>query len=206
MRLDNFKLPFLLCVTATLLATFAVSLPAESGKKQIKIDLGTRRAATALLTGTYPEKWTARAGGPKAPKFLTWPIPGRPIGRGFGSNNGRHLAVDITAPIGTEVHAAAQGMVGYADDGVKGYGNLMMIVHPGGWVTLYAHLNGFKAKPGQLISRGQVVALTGNTGISKGPHLHTALLINGKPADPIPYMRNVPKRRMASLFSIGPFL
>ena len=196
-------LPLIVCVTAALLATATISVPAVSAKKRPPVEIGTRRAATALLIGTFPKRWTEKAGGSTPPKFLTWPIPGRPIGRGYGSNNGKHLAVDITAPEGTAVRAAAQGIVGYADNGVKGYGNLMMVVHPGGWVTLYAHLSGFKARAGQRISRGQTIALTGNTGISKGPHLHTALLINGKPVDPIPYMRDVPKRRVARLFHFG---
>lgn len=181
-------------------ATFTEPMPAWSGKKTVQIELGSRQAATALLTGKFPQKWITRAGGTSPLKSLVWPLPGRFIGRGFGSDNGRHLAVDITAPVGTKVHAAGQGLVGYADDAVKGYGKLLMIVHPGGWVTLYAHLSAFKVRAGQLISRGQTVALTGNTGISKGPHLHTALLINGVPKDPIPYMKYVPQRRVAGLF------
>jgi murein DD-endopeptidase MepM/ murein hydrolase activator NlpD len=196
----NFRVPFFLLVAAAVVSMVVVPVPASSGKKPVQIDIGTRRAATALLTGTFPKRWAVRAGGSIPPKSLTWPIPGHHLGRGFGSDHGRHLAMDITAPVGTKVHAAEQGIVGYADDGVKGYGKLMMIVHPGGWVTLYAHLSRFKAKPGQLISRGQVVALTGNTGISKGPHLHTALLVDGTPVDPMRYMKNVPQHNVAQLF------
>ncbi len=203
----NFRFPF---PTYFILAmTIMVALPGSlsSQKKKVPpVEVGSRRAATTLLIGTYPKQWTMRAGGMIPPKKLAWPIPGRHLGRGFYADNGRHQAIDITAPEGTKVHAAEQGYVGYAGNEVKGYGNLLMIVHPGGFVTLYAHLSGFKVKAGRLVSRNQVVALTGNTGISKGPHLHMALLIDGKAVDPIPYMKNVPKSRIARLFSCGFFL
>jgi murein DD-endopeptidase MepM/ murein hydrolase activator NlpD len=203
----NFRLPIFLCIATAVFAGFTVSRPVSSGSKNVPpIEIGTRRAATALLTGTYPKQWTMRAGGTIPPKSLAWPIPGRHLGRGFASDNGRHQAVDITTPEGTKVRAAEQGIVGYASNEVKGYGNLLMIVHPGGFVTLYGHLSGFKVKPGRLVSRNQVVALTGNTGISKGPHLHMALFINGKASDPLPFMKDVPKSRIARLFSLTPFL
>jgi murein DD-endopeptidase MepM/ murein hydrolase activator NlpD len=86
-------------------------------------------------------------------------------------------------------------MIGYADDKVRGYGKLMLVLHPGGSVSLYAHLSGYKAHPGQRIRRGQTIAVTGNTGISRGPHLHFALFENGRPVDPEPRFQSIPKRQ-----------
>jgi murein DD-endopeptidase MepM/ murein hydrolase activator NlpD len=106
------------------------------------------------------------------------------MGRGFGSDNGRHLAIDITAPKGTPVRAAARGLVGYANNTIKGYGKMMLVLHPGGWVSLYAHLGEYKAKPGEWVTRGQIIAATGNTGVSRGPHLHFALFREGRAVDP----------------------
>ena len=178
--------------------------PNRAARLAKKLGLGTRLAATLMLNGGFPESWVRAAGGANPPKYLRWPVPGHPLGRGFGSNNGKHLAVDVTADIGTPVRAMAPGIVGYADNGVKGYGKMVMLVHPGGWVTLYAHLSRFKVRPGQRIGRNQVLALSGNTGISRGPHLHFALLIRGKPVDPMRYMRGAPgyRPRISRLFKV----
>ena len=157
-----------------------------------RLDLGSREAATLLLNGGFPAAWVDEAGGDRQPEYLRWPIPGYPLGRGFGSRDGTHLAVDITAPEGTPVQVMAPGIVGYADDGVSGYGNLVLVVHPGGWVTLYAHLSEFEVIPGQRVERSEVIGLVGNTGVSRGPHLHFALIKRGIPVDPLEHMRDAP--------------
>jgi murein DD-endopeptidase MepM/ murein hydrolase activator NlpD len=164
----------------------------ESRWRSQRLGLGSRLAATLMLNGGFPASWIKEAGGESPPSYLRWPMPGHRLGRGFGSNGGKHLAVDVTADIGTPVRAMASGMVGYADDGVRGYGKMVMIVHPGGWVTLYAHLDRYRVEPGRMVRRGEVIALSGNTGLSRGPHLHFALIVRGKPVDPMLYMRGAP--------------
>lgn len=171
--------------------------------KKAQVTLGTRAAATAMLTGRYPGAWKRKVGNNTPPSYLQWPMPGRRLGRGFGSDNGRHLAVDITAPIGTPVRSLAPGLVTYTDDGVKGYGRMVMVLHGGGWSSLYAHLHKYKIKPGAWVKRGQVIGLSGNTGISKGPHLHFAVLDNGEPIDPMPFMRGEPKRKLPRIAWLG---
>jgi murein DD-endopeptidase MepM/ murein hydrolase activator NlpD len=157
-----------------------------------RLGLGTRMAATLLLNGGFPDRWVEAAGGHEPPGYLQWPIPGQRLGRGFGSNHGRHLAVDVTAAAGTPIRAMAPGIVGYADDGIRGYGNTVLVVHPGGWVTLYAHLQRFKAAPGRRVERGGVIGTVGHTGIARGDHLHFALIVRGKPVDPMKHMRGAP--------------
>jgi murein DD-endopeptidase MepM/ murein hydrolase activator NlpD len=159
-----------------------------------RLGLGTRTAATLLLNGGFPDSWVEAAGGETPPKSLEWPLPGRRLGRGFDSEDGtrKHEAVDITAPEGTEIRAMAAGIVGYADDEVKGYGNLTLVLHSGGWVTLYAHQSKIGARPGQRVVTGEVLGLVGNTGISRGSHLHFALLIRGKAVDPMKRMHGAP--------------
>jgi murein DD-endopeptidase MepM/ murein hydrolase activator NlpD len=165
----------------------------ESRRLAERLGLGTRLAATLLLNGGFPESWSTHAGGNQPPGYLAWPVPGHRLGRGFGSGNGRHLAIDVAAERGTPAQAMAPGIVGYSDDEVKGYGNLVLLVHGDGWVTLYAHLDRFKVEPGQVVERGQAIGTIGNTGVSRGDHLHFALLVRGKPVDPLRYLRGVPQ-------------
>lgn len=202
------KYPFL--TTALLLASFiaffSVSLSSraqgtvfshiEAQKLADDLGLGTRKAATLLLNGEFPISWEMAAGGFEPPGYLLWPIPDHRLGRGFKSDNGRHRAVDITADIGTPVHVMAPGIVGYSDNEVRGYGNLVMVLHSGGWVTLYAHLDRFKVEPGQRLERNDVIGNVGNTGISRGAHLHFALLVRGKAVDPMKHMHGAPSQEI----------
>ena len=158
--------------------------------------LGTRLAATALLAGKLPESWLQAAGGNEPPRSLEWPVSGQRIDRGFVADNGRHKAIDIRVEAGTPVRAMADGIVGYASSGVRGYGNLVLLLHPGGWVTLYAHLERMEVEPGQRVERGSIVAFSGSTGASSHPHLHFALLVRGKAVDPTRYMPRTPDARL----------
>jgi murein DD-endopeptidase MepM/ murein hydrolase activator NlpD len=191
--------------TALLLALVLVASPArgqgrtfshrESRELAEELGLGTRMAATLLLNGGFPERWSEAAGGEEPPGYLQWPLPGFPLGRGFGSNGGKHLAVDVTAPAGTAVRSMAPGIVGYADAGIRGYGNTVLLIHSGGWVTLYAHLRELKVEPGARVARGSAIGTVGHTGIARGDHLHFALLVRGKAVDPMKHMRGAPDDR-----------
>ena len=101
------------------------------------------------------------------------PMQGR-LTSGYGPRNGRyHYGDDYGAPIGTPIVAAAPGVVTRARTGWGGgYGNYMIVKHPNGTETLYAHLNKFNVRVGQSVARGQQIAENGNTGRSTGPHLH----------------------------------
>jgi murein DD-endopeptidase MepM/ murein hydrolase activator NlpD len=161
-----------------------------------QLGLGTRMAATLLLNGGFPSAWVSAAGGEAPPHRLEWPLPGRRLGRGFGSDGGKHEAVDVTAPKGTKVRCMAPGVVGYAGDELKGYGKVMLVLHAGGWVTLYAHLDELEARPGQRLVTGEVLGEVGSTGISKGPHLHFELLTRGQRVDPMKHMHGAPDNVM----------
>ncbi len=101
----------------------------------------------------------------------------------------QHDGVDFRAEINSEVFATGDGTVINASRQGT-YGNLLEIDHGFGIVTRYAHLNRFAEdiKPGTKIKRGDLVAFTGNTGLSNGPHLHYEVLVDGTPVDPINYM------------------
>ena len=116
------------------------------------------------------------------------PVQGR-ISSPFGPRWGRHHdGKDYAVPIGTPVKAAGGGRVVYVGWS-SGYGNTVIVQHQQGMRTLYAHLNSFNVSSGQRVNRGQVIARSGNTGRSTGPHLHFEVRVNGRPVDPAGYLR-----------------
>jgi len=94
-----------------------------------------------------------------------------------------HAGIDFGAPIGTPVYAAGDGVVEEAR-WAGGYGRWLKIRHNAQWETGYGHLSGWAVKPGQHVRQGQVVAYTGSTGESTGPHLHYEVILNGKKINP----------------------
>lgn len=121
------------------------------------------------------------------------PVPGIVIS-GFGVRHHpilkirkEHTGLDFTAPIGTPTIATADGVVVTAGHSSGGYGNQIEIDHGFGIVTKYAHLSEIKVSEGQKVKRGDLIALTGNTGLSSGPHLHYEIIKNGEKIDPVDY-------------------
>jgi murein DD-endopeptidase MepM/ murein hydrolase activator NlpD len=98
-----------------------------------------------------------------------------------------HEGIDVTAPMGSPIEAPAGGVV--LDAGWEsGYGNTVTIDHGFGIVTKFAHASKILVKTGQRVSRGQRIALVGNTGLATGPHLHYEVRVNGRPVDPLKYV------------------
>jgi murein DD-endopeptidase MepM/ murein hydrolase activator NlpD len=118
-----------------------------------------------------------------------WPVRGRVIA-GFGpkptgqQNDGINLAV----PEGTPVKAADDGVVAYAGNELKGYGNLVLIRHANGFVTAYAHASELLVKRGEQIKRGQVIAKSGQTGNVTSPQLHFEIRKGSTPVDPMQHL------------------
>jgi murein DD-endopeptidase MepM/ murein hydrolase activator NlpD len=118
---------------------------------------------------------------------LIWPVNG-PITSPFGWRWGRmHEGIDIGAPSGTPIHAAAAGTVIYAG-WMEGYGNLVVIDHGNGLATAYGHQSSIAAGNGSGVSQGQVIGYVGCTGHCFGPHLHFEVRVNGTPVDPLGYL------------------
>ena len=98
-----------------------------------------------------------------------------------------HEGIDVTAPMGSPIEAPAAGRV--MDAGWEsGYGNTITIDHGFGTVTKFAHASKILVREGQRVSRGQRIALVGNTGLATGPHLHYEVHVNGRPVDPLRYV------------------
>lgn len=100
-----------------------------------------------------------------------------------------HTGADMVAPMNTPVYATADGVVDWASSsGNGGYGKLVKISHSFGFRTYYAHLNDIKVQRGQFVKKGQLVALTGSSGASTGPHLHYEIRFLGQPIDPMNFV------------------
>jgi len=157
------------------------------------LDLGRRSSVHRLLRQGPTAAQLRAAGGDERPGNLLYPVPGARIGRGHGSGtNGYHKALDIIAAEGTPILAAERGLVVYTGHELRGYGELVVLLHPGGWVTFYAHCSTLLVRPGQAVERGQRIARVGNTGVSHGPHLHFELWVEGEKVDPYPFFRPAP--------------
>ena len=91
-------------------------------------------------------------------------------------------------PAGTSVRAAESGTVVYSGDGLKGYGNLVLIKHPNGFVTAYGNNGELDVKRGEQVKRGQVIAKSGDTGNVNSPQLHFELRKGSTPVDPTSYL------------------
>jgi murein DD-endopeptidase MepM/ murein hydrolase activator NlpD len=102
-----------------------------------------------------------------------WPVSGRVVS-GYGpKGEGLHNdGINISAPRGAQVRAAGAGVVAYAGNELRGFGNLLLIRHAGGWVTAYAHNAKLLVRRGQKVSQGQLIARVGSTGSVIKPQLH----------------------------------
>ncbi|MGA7833339.1 MAG: M23 family metallopeptidase [Terracidiphilus sp.] len=151
------------------------------------------RVSRALESGLSPNfagDWTELADAPSL-----WPVEGR-IGSSFGERqdpiNGEgafHSGIDIDAPFGTPVRAAADGNVTEADMG-NGYGRQVRIDHGHDVVTLYAHLSAIAVVPGEHVTRGQVIGNLGQSGRATGPNLHYEVRVHKVPVNPYKYLHS----------------
>ena len=132
--------------------------------------------------------------GTKIPPTYIKPISGGRLSSNFGRRSAPkrgastyHKGVDWATPTGTAVVASSGGTVAKAGWG-SGYGYVVYINHPDGRQTRYGHLSKVLVSAGQTVSQGQKIALSGNTGISTGPHLHFEILIGGSQVNPLKYL------------------
>jgi murein DD-endopeptidase MepM/ murein hydrolase activator NlpD len=123
------------------------------------------------------------------PGRFAWPVRGRVVS-GFGSKGGGLVndGMNIAAAEGTPVRAGADGTVIYAGNGVRGFGNLVLIRHEGGWVTAYAHNERILVRQGQAVRTGEEIARVGSTGAVASPQLHFQVRRAGKPVDPAAHL------------------
>jgi murein DD-endopeptidase MepM/ murein hydrolase activator NlpD len=118
------------------------------------------------------------------PIALAWPLVA-PVGDGFGPRGNRfHAGIDLVAPQGTPVAAAASGRVVFARFAAGGWGNLVIVAHADGVKTMYAHLSTMTVHRRDLVSIGSRLGTVGSTGDATGPHLHFEVRLRGAAVDP----------------------
>jgi murein DD-endopeptidase MepM/ murein hydrolase activator NlpD len=148
----------------------------------------TAVAAPAAVASVAPAQPLAQ---PKSEPVLSgadkfrWPVSGRVI-TDFANSKG--TGINIEAPEGTAVRAAENGQVIYAGSGVEGYGNLILIRHPNGYVSAYAHLKDMNVAKGTVVNRGDNIGTTGKTGSVSKAQLHFELRKGATPVDPLPLL------------------
>ena len=123
-----------------------------------------KQAAHPAPLTTVPEQYSGA---------MRWPLDAYIVSSEYGERWGKiHKGMDMAAHVGEPVYAIADGEVIYAGDGLKGYGNVVILRHDRKTTSLYAHNSELKVKQGDQVTKGMLVALLGNTGHSTGPHVH----------------------------------
>lgn len=154
----------------------------ETSPIPVRIAVPSRSGNTRQLASVKKPVagWTDRL----AEGGFLWPVRGT-ISSSFGPRGGGfHPGLDIAAPYGTPIRAAAAGRVTTASYS-GGYGNLVVIEHPGAYATAYGHQSRIAVYVGEIVEQGQVIGYVGSTGNSTGNHLHFEVRINGKVTNPI---------------------
>lgn len=144
----------------------------------------TRVAARRRPPAAVPRP-PARSG-----RGFVWPVKGRVISR-FGpkAKGLQNDGINIAAPRGTPVRAAENGVVAYAGNELRGFGNLLLIKHTGGWITAYAHNERLLVKRGEKVRKGQGIATVGSSGSVDRPQLHFELRRGMRATDPSKYLQ-----------------
>jgi murein DD-endopeptidase MepM/ murein hydrolase activator NlpD len=148
-----------------------------------------------ILSGAPPDNPAPAPPPPEDPNAprppLRWPLTTIHVvvGSPFGARWGKpHEGIDLPAPVGTPVFAAADGRVVYAGSGIRGYGNLIVVKHTGDLITAYAHNSVLLVSQGQSVRAGDRIALVGQSGHATGPHLHFEVRRGQIPRDPMSYL------------------
>jgi murein DD-endopeptidase MepM/ murein hydrolase activator NlpD len=147
------------------------------------------RVVTPAADPTPEPTSTGTAGGSSASPSFRWPVKGRVI-QGFGpkGNGQQNDGINVSVPEGTPIKAAEEGVVAYAGNELKGYGNLVLVRHSNGYVTAYAHASELAVKKGETVRRGQVIGKAGATGNVTSPQLHFEVRKGATPVDPSQYL------------------
>ncbi|MAF94535.1 MAG: peptidase M23 [Rhodospirillaceae bacterium] len=165
-------------------------LPGSAGKAIRTASAGavSRRPTSGQKTSPPPPAVPRPP--PASGKGFIWPVKGRVVS-GFGAKARglRNDGINIAAARGAPVKAAENGVIAYAGNELRGFGNLLLIKHSGGWVSAYAHTGKMLVKRGDRVRKGQRIATVGSTGNVKNPQLHFELRRGNRVLDPRKLLR-----------------
>jgi lipoprotein NlpD len=181
--------------TDALMAANGISDPHDLRVGQIVV-IPAGDTATAF---NRPDPWSV----PRADRQFAWPVAAGTVSSPFGMRNGvMHDGVDIAAPAGTPVLAADAGTVIFAGR-ERGYGNLVIVQHSGGYATVYGHNQRNLVSTGAIVSRGQEIAEMGATGRASGPNLHFEVRYENHAQNPLAYLPQPDQSTPISFAQLG---
>jgi murein DD-endopeptidase MepM/ murein hydrolase activator NlpD len=208
-RPDNLQIGQKLIIPADASPSLAQASPTQSGVRKVKTTTipapgaasgaakSTEAKASPEVTGKASPQSIASTAQLPSPDPMSgasfrWPVKGRIIS-GFGTkpDGGHNDGVNISVPQGTSVKAAENGVVAYAGNELKGYGNLVLVRHANNWVSAYANNEAILVKRGDKVRRGQIIAKAGTTGSVSQPQVHFELRKGSRPVDPAKYMSSM---------------
>lgn len=143
-----------------------------------QLRVGMRLIIPAGAKGSFPY--------PGGQSFI-WPLATLDISSKFGARGDRHRGIDLRAPRGANIYAAADGEVHFAGR-QRGYGKVIILQHANGIKTLYAHNHANLVKKGEKIKQGMIIGSVGNSGNATGYHLHFEYIRDGRPLDPLDHI------------------
>ena len=193
-KANHIEAPYTLSLGQTLVMPGTlVPATSQSSKKAVQKTATASETPTRSTPKTAAKKTTQKAAAlPKAPGRsgrFSWPVSGTVISNFGPSGGGRHNdGINIKAARGTPFKAAENGVVAYAGNELKGFGNLLLIKHADGFVTAYAHADSLSVKRGQTVKKGQTLGKVGSTGNVNAPQLHFEIRKGTKAINPRTYL------------------
>ncbi|MFK4753501.1 peptidoglycan DD-metalloendopeptidase family protein [Oceanobacter antarcticus] len=175
-------------VRATAAAVVTIKKPTPSrsvSKPAASVSIPPTPVDVPVVTGQNPPEPVVES----TPNDWVWPVPGKIMAQ-FSTKKPVNKGIDLAGAMGESVSAAAAGTVVYAGQGLRGYGNLVIIKHDETYLSAYAHTSRILVSEKEVVKAGQIIAETGSTGTDK-VKLHFEVRKNGKPVDPLLYL---PKR------------
>jgi len=204
-KVNNLKEPYTIHLGQELKVASLEEKPVTTNKKTRMASAKERNTYTALdnakeeplkvnNTPQKQSKGVARKSAKipywQSKKRFLWPVKGPVVSKfGLNAKGQQNDGINIKAKAGSPVKAAEAGVVGYASNGLKGYGNLVLIRHKSGWISAYAHNQKLLVKKGQTVKKGQKIALVGSSGNVKTPQLHFELRYKTKVVNPQNYLK-----------------
>ena len=189
-RLNGLKPPYTIRIGQRLAIPGAAAPSTPAGKTAKTAKSAARRKPLAANKTMVPSAVPRPP--PNSGKGFLWPLKGRVVS-GFGAKaKGLHNdGINIAAPRGTPVKATENGVVVYAGNELRGFGNLLLVKHSGGWISAYAHNQDLLVKRGQRVKKGQAVAKVGSSGTVSEPQLHFELRRGKQAVDPRKHLPKV---------------
>lgn len=144
---------------------------------------------TRVATAPPPRAEAIPTPPPRQGRGLEWPVRGKVlIPYGTTAKGMRNDGINIAAKAGTSIRAAESGVVAYAGNEIKGFGNMLLLKHQGGLITTYAHADEIKVQRGATVKRGQIIASVGQSGSVTSPQVHFEVREGSKAVDPMKYL------------------